>query len=113
MEFTLRDAIYIGTYIVSISGIIFGLKFRISKNEASTQTLNKIVFKEKGGLNVVTTEVCKQHRDTIHKSIRQEAAITRKAFEQIRCLNQNIIKIMMHMQLEPTVLEFIDPPKDS
>ena len=105
IEFTLRDAIYIGINVSSVLGLLIGLKFRIQRTEASNKTLNNIIFQEKGGLNVVTNEVCKSHRDQIHNSIRREAGVTNEAFRQISCLNQNIIKMMVHMNLEPIVIE--------
>lgn len=105
MEFTPRDAIYVGTYVASILGVLFGFKFRIQKTEEKNKTLSNIIFQEKGGLNVVTNEVCKQHRDHIHNSIRREAGVTNEAFRQISCLNQNIIKMMVHMNLEPITID--------
>jgi len=101
MELTLRDALYIGTYVFSIGGLLVGFKLKIQK----VDTISKIIFQEKGGLNVVTNDVCKSHRDQIHSSIRREARVTDEAFRQISCLNQNIIKMMVHLGLDPIVVE--------
>ena len=105
MELTLKDLIYMGVYVASVAVSYAGFIYRIQKTEEGHQTLKNIVFLEKGGLNIVTTEACKQHRNQIHRSIRREASITSEAFDQVHCLNQNVIKIMMHMKLEPIIIE--------
>lgn len=105
MEFTLRDLIYMVVYVTSVVGAYKGFSYRIQKTEDTHQTIKNIIFLEKGGLNIVTNEACKQHRDMIHNRIRREASVTRDAFDQVHCLNQNIIKIMMHLKLEPIVME--------
>lgn len=104
MTFTLKDLIYVGVYIISFVGVLAGFKYRLQKTEDTNQSLKKIIFLEKGGLNLVTNDVCMGHRNVIHTNIRREAKIAGQAFDQITLMNQNVIKIMMHMKLEPIVV---------
>lgn len=112
MDFTLRDALYIGTYVSSITGLLISFKFRLKKTEDSYATIANVIFLDKGGLNIVTNDTCKGHRDQIHTSIRREASITNEAFRQISCLNKNIVKMMVHMKLEPILVDHKDRGED-
>ena len=104
MEFTLRDLIYICVYLVLVVGAYKGFVYRIQKTEEVHQTIKNIIFLDKGGLNIVTNDTCKDRRDTIHSAIRREAQVTKEALDQIGCLTQNITRIMIHMNLEPIVV---------
>ena len=105
MTFTLRDLIYVCVYVATVAGLFAGLRFSIGQLKKSVGSIQNIIFKDKGGLNIVDNDKCKEHRDTIHKSIRREAEITHDALTQIHCVNQNIVKIMVHLQLEPIVVK--------
>ncbi len=105
MSFTFRDVIYMSVYVASIAGSFAWFKYSVGNLKQSVDSIKKILFLEKGGLNIVDNSKCKEHRDTVHKSIRREAEITHDALTQIHCLNQNIIRIMTHMKLEPIVIK--------
>lgn len=101
MEFTLKDIIYISVYVASVATLFTKMRSSLKELKEGVNSIKKILFKEKGGLNIVDNTRCKEHRDGVHKSIRREAAQTQDALAQIYNLNQNVIRIMMHMNIEP------------
>jgi len=100
-----REWLIILGWVITIVGVYFAFTSRVKKIEESNDSLKKIVFLEKGGLNVVDNTTCKSLRNTVYSAIRRESGVTKAAFRNIDCLNQNIIKIMMHMKLKPIVFE--------
>ena len=110
MIFTLKDLIYVISILVVFISTWEAMKYKLKKIEDSNATIKRIVFQEKGGLNIIDNPTCKEHRKQIKTDIsvvkldiKREAETTQRAFDEIQCLNQNIIKIMMHMKLEPVV----------
>ena len=103
--FTLKDSIYIIIQLCTVIGFLFALNFKVRKLEESNQLVKKVMFQDRGGLNLVDNETCKSHRDQVHTCIRNEAAVNRRAFEHIDVINQNIIQIMMHLKIQPKVLD--------
>ena len=61
-------------------------------------TANKVIFLERGGLNVVCREECSDHRDNIQTQ--QQSVV-----DQVYCVNENVVKIMVSMGLEPKVMK--------
>ena len=98
MDFTLRDLMYIGVYVATVTGVMVRFKNQIQRLEKSMGTINRVIFLERGGLNVVTKDDCSSHRDTIQEQ-------TQDAVDQIHCVNQNVVRIMRAMDLEPIVMK--------
>ena len=98
MDFTLKDLVYIAIYVATVTALIVKFRYRISKAEDAVRHLNRIVFLERGGLNVITQAECLRRRTDIIDH-------TQEALKQIQCLNQNIVKIMLKLHLEPVQLE--------
>ena len=105
MQFSVKDLVYISVYLISVIGMLYAMKYRVKKVEDSNEILKNIIFRDKGGLNVVDNQSCKDHRDLVYQKIRDESGVTQRAFENIDCINQNIFKIMVHMKLKPIVFE--------
>lgn len=91
MEFTLKDLIYIGIYVATVSGLYVRFQDRV-------KVLSNVVFLERGGLNVVTKDDCEKNQ-AVHRQHSQDA------LDQIGILNQNIITIMIDMNLKPVPMK--------
>lgn len=109
MEFTYKDIIYIGVYVATVTGLFTQVRLGLQQLKVSVDSINNILFLEKGGLNVLTVDQCKTHQDVIHSRIRREADLTGTALRQLYFMNQNITRIMVHMKVEP----IIDPINDN
>lgn len=107
MEFGLRDVIYIAVYVATVAALFAGFKSRLNKLQESIESVKNILFLEKGGLNLVDNNKCKEHQDSVYQMIRRESEVTSDAIDQMQVMNQNMIKIMLHMNLEPVAA----PPK--
>ena len=105
LTFDLKDVVYLAVYFITFVGMFASFRSRLIRLEDKYATIKSVMFQDKGGLNIIDKETCKGNMNTVHEKIRQESRITRKAFENIDCLNQNIIKIMMHMKLKPITVE--------
>jgi hypothetical protein len=94
VTFTLRDVIYIGTYVASLSVVVASMRARIKALEDKLRTVNRVVFQERGGLSVIQPEDCKQYRKEMDRSAKELS-------DRLKCVEQNIVRIMIHMKLEP------------
>lgn len=91
MEFTLRDLVYIGVYIATVAGMLVKDKGRIDQ-------IHKVIFQERGGLNVVTKDDCEKAQ----AGLRQHS---QDAVDQISILHENITIIMIDRGLKPVPLK--------
>lgn len=87
MEFTLKDVVYIGIYIVTVTAMYVRFQDRV-------KTLGKVIFLERGGLNVVTKEECEKNRSILRQH-------SQDAVDQISVLHENIVIIMLDRGLKP------------
>jgi len=101
MVFELREFIFVIVTLASIIGTFEVMRSRVKKVEDSNDRVTKTLFLITGGLNVVDNNTCKDRRQTLDTKIYQESKITARALDSIENLNQNIIKIMIHMKIEP------------
>lgn len=101
MEFSLRDLIYLSVYVATIAGFLTRTKSKITQLQQSIDSIKNILFLEKGGLNIVDNAKCKEHQDIVFEAIRREADVTRDALAQIRYMNMNLTRLMIHMKIEP------------
>lgn len=113
MELTLglKDIIYISVYVVTIASLIFGFRGRIKRLEERMGTHNSTLFKKDASLNLVTTEVCKEHRvtgeknckehrDEVTKILDKSALVVKEVFDKLEKVNINIVKIATHMKVD-------------
>lgn len=98
MEFTLRDLVYVGVYVATVAGLIMKFKGRVDGVERALSQANKIIFLERGGLNVVTKEDCEKNQ----AALRQHS---QDAVDQISILHENITIIMLDRGLKPVPLK--------
>ncbi len=111
-DLSAKDVIYILVYVVSVVTIINSLKNSIKnlgKDIQSVKTeigkdislLKKVIFRQDGALNFITQDVFRESKNLIYEKIRSEATVTQKAFKSIDTLNENVLKIMIHMKIQP------------
>ena len=98
MDISIKDLITWGGILASFSGVFAALRARVSRVEEKLNTVNKVIFKERGGLSMISAEDCGKSREEFKNEIREVSV-------RMRCLEQNIIKIMTSMNLEPVVPE--------
>ena len=103
--FDYKDLGYLLVYAITFVGTFSAFKYRISRVEDLVGTIKKTVFKSRGGLNVIDYSTCKEHRATFNKKLEEEAKLTKECAKDIQYMNQNIVKIMVHMKIEPITSE--------
>jgi len=102
MELTLglKDLMYIGTTVTSVTVVISMLRNRVEKLEERMKTHNSTLFKKDASLNLINTDSCKVHRAEIDKELEKNASVSEKALAEIQKVNINIIKIAAHMKVD-------------
>lgn len=101
MQFTLRDIIYLSVYVTTVAVLFAKYKFKINQVSKNVDVIKNIIFLEKGGLNIVDNVSCTNHRKLVDESIQREAAMRKDAVAQIRHLNTNVTRLMIHLKVEP------------
>ena len=104
MTFDIKTTLLVTGYIVTCVSFLFAFIYKVKNVEKEHAALKKIIFLEKGGLNIVTIGSCRESRIKINRDIRRESGITKEALEQIKCLSDNVIIIMTKMELEPKIV---------
>ena len=94
LALTIKDLIYILVYVISIVTVFNSVKNRLSNMSNKILTIEEIMFKDNGGLNLVNQESCKERRDIIDDEIKKGEAIMDET-------SRNVIKIMLKLGVEP------------
>lgn len=80
------------------------MKFNTKRNTDRVEKVEKAIFKDTGGLLIVDNMVCAERMKSADARMDREAAVVRQAFKNIDCLNQNVIKLMIHNGIDPIVM---------
>lgn len=99
-----KEIIIVCANVATLVSIFMAFKGKIAKVEASNKSINKVLFKD-GTLKLVSNEVCKERRWVIKEVIREEKEANRVVSDKLECMNQNLIILLTHMNLEPIRLE--------
>jgi hypothetical protein len=101
MTLDIRTTIYIAGTFVTLTSFVFASLYKINALSNKNDSLNKIIYLEKGGLNIVTIDTCSEHRQEIAQEIEREAGLTKEAMVEIKCLSENMIILMTERGLTP------------
>lgn len=99
MTLEVKDIIYLLVYIISMMSVFFSMKARLSGIEKETGQVRKILFGDRGTLNIVDVETCKANRDQIFIAIRRNEQVQEMLLKRIEELNKNVLIIMVHLNI--------------
>lgn len=100
MTITIKDLIYLLTYIISIITLFLSFKNNLENLSKQIRLLNNIIFGDKGSLNLIDQTTCKAHRDQIWLRVRQNEAATNMLLQKIEELNRNVLAIMITLNVK-------------
>lgn len=89
-----KDAMYVGAQVVAVTVFIMTMRSKTSRTEEKVGTLNRVVFKERGGLNMVTEDDCKETQAEFKKDMD-------KIHDKVSRVEKNLLKIMVKMDIDP------------
>ena len=99
MTIGLKDIIYLIGYILSLMAILFSIRNQLRSNEREINKVSSILFGDRGKLNVVDIDSCKQNRDAVFKAIRRAEMVNEMLLKKMEDLNNNVTIIMVYMGL--------------
>lgn len=100
MSITIKDAIYVLFYLTSVFSVYFIARNRINNLEKDSRLFKKILYKERGALNLIDTETCKRHRDEVFSQIRRGEKVAEMLLANMQELNRNVITIMAYLDIK-------------
>lgn len=103
MQITPKDIVYLLTYFVTLGATIAGFIYRIRMLEYKCKRVERALFHENGGLNLIERDVCKLNRDEVFMAIRKGEKLTESIIKEIRLLNDNVLRIMIHLKIDSTI----------
>jgi len=101
MVFEMKDVLLIVGWGATMAGIYVTMKLKTKRLEEKVSVLYAVTFSKSGRMNLLDTNTCKEHRDDVSIKIRRAEDITQRAFMSIDTLNANVVRIMMHLKIEP------------
>jgi hypothetical protein len=113
MTLELKDIIYLMTYILSMMGMFFTLRSELHGLKKENGTIRKIVFGERGKLNLVDSSTCEGHRKEIIAMIRRNETILQMVNEEMKEINKNLVIIMVTLDIRsPNGVKQLEAKKD-
>lgn len=100
MTLDLRDIVYILVYMSSVFGVYFSFRNRLISLEKEIANNRKIIFGERGVLNLVDEKTCRSNRDQVFISIRRGEAAAENTDRKLDNLNENLLAIMFHLKIK-------------
>lgn len=97
MSFGIRDLIYIIVYVLSLAGVFNAFKNRLKNLEREVRKGYKILYADRGQLNLIDQDTCKKYRDEVFTAIRRSERIIEMLLDKLEKINENMIIIMVHM----------------
>lgn len=79
-----RDILYIALWFISVASIFFAQRNRLTLLERNIERFERIMLGDRGALNVIDQDACKEHRDRIFDLVRRNEQCTDKCFEEHR-----------------------------
>lgn len=113
MILEIKDIIYLVVYLISMISVFFSFRSKLNEIEKELKRNQTIIFGDKGSLNLVDVNTCKQQRDQVFAAIRRSETAMDQTLRRIDDLNTNVLTIMVYLQIKPPFcLPEIKPVED-
>lgn len=80
-------------------GVFYTNRNRIHNLEKENGQIRKIVYGDRGMLNLVDTNTCKCHRDEVFTAIRRGETVSEMIMKKIEELNKNVLILMISLNV--------------
>jgi hypothetical protein len=93
MSLTLKDAVYLLVYVVSIAGLYFKFNNRLINIEKARKREYSILWQNGGRLNLVDHKTCREFRDQIWDALRKCDSSSMAVLNKLEVINEKLIRI--------------------
>lgn len=87
-------------HMLMIGAFLIGIIYKLWSLHDKFKRLEKIVYQDTGGLNLIKFDQCKMHRDNVYTAIRRGENETKALIDEMKSLNENVLRIMFHLKIE-------------
>lgn len=115
MTLEIKDLIYLLTYVITLMSVFFSIRGRLNNIEKESGQVRRILFGDRGNLNIIDVQACKSNRDQVFLAIRRGEQVQEMLLKRIEELNKNVLIIMVHLNIRSpnsTALEEICKPDE-
>lgn len=106
MTLTVKDLIYLGSFLTSIISVFFYSKNRLFNIEKDLKSYRQIIFGERGCLNLVDGKTCDSNRDVVFTAIRKSDENAIKTLDKLdslsnsyAALDKNVAQIAVYIEM--------------
>lgn len=99
MTLEIKDIIYLLVYIISMMSVFFSIRGRLHSIEKETGQVRRILFGDRGALNIIDVDTCRANRDQVFSAIRRGEQVQEMLLKRIEELNKNVLIIMVHLNI--------------
>lgn len=111
MTLETKDIIYIIVYVVSVAGVFFAFKNKLNNVEKENGQVRRILFGDRGTLNLVDVKTCEKYRDEVFAAIRRGEQVNQMLLQKLEELAKNVIVIMVSLNIKSPNGIFLNEPK--
>ena len=113
MTLTIKDAVYLLTYIITIISLFLTFRNHLYNISKQVKLISDVVFGDKGSLNVIDRPTLKINMDQVWDRIRQNEAAMNMILQEIKELNRNVMAIMFKLNINmPDMLKLPNHQKE-
>ncbi len=99
-DLTVKELGMILFQLFTLAMFFAGLVYKIRQLEIDNKRLNRTLYHEQGGLNVISCAQCKIYRDDVFTAIRKGDSKVDEQTKELRILNERVLKIMIHLKID-------------
>jgi hypothetical protein len=79
--------------------VFFSIRGRLNTIEKEAGQVRRILFGDRGNLNIIDVQACKANRDQVFLAIRRGEQVQEMLLKRIEELNKNVLIIMVHLNI--------------
>ena len=114
MTITIREAVYLLTYIITIISMFMVFRNHLYNISKQVKLINDIIFGDKGALNIVDARTLKTNMDPVWDRIRQDEAAMNMILQEIKDLNRKVMATMFKLNINmPEMMRLSKPENGS
>jgi len=96
----IKDAIYLIIYIVSMMSLFLSNKYYQRSQGSEIKRISKLIYDDKGALNIVSECQCKQRRDEVFTAIRRNEKVVEMMLVELKEIKENIIILKVYFGIK-------------
>lgn len=93
MSLTLKDAVYLLAYIITVAAVYFKFNNRLINIEKDRKRERSILWQNGGRLNLVDHKSCREFRDILFEALRKNESGNERVLQKLEVQSEQLFRI--------------------